>query len=340
MPNEDKKRRSTEYKTTSSATQAKSPRAAGDKPAEQANKRTATASLVRARKMPQRQTGEQRKIQQMIGQRIRIEQRREVDPDAAVRLQKAMAQTGMGSRRDMEAAIAAGRVTVNGVVATLGTKVVATDRVHIDKKTVFLKWDVQLPRIIIYHKQEGELVSRDDPQGRATVFERLPRIRSSKWIAIGRLDYNTSGLLIFTTDGDLAHKMTHPRFQIEREYAVRVLGGLTIEQQKELIDGIQLEDGPARVKALRDDGGEGHNHWYRLTIQEGRNREVRRLFEHFELTVSRLIRVRFGSLHLPPRLKRGQWVELPISEVQAVLSWVNGQAEAANVAQESDYFEE
>lgn len=247
----------------------------------------------------------------------------------AERLQKALAFTGYGSRREMEEAIEAGRVSVNGKIASLGDKVRPGDEVRYDGKRVNIKWPDRLPRIVIYHKQEGELVSRDDPEGRTTVFDRLPKLDNSKWISIGRLDFNTSGLLIFTTSGDLANKMMHPRFEVEREYAVRVLGELTDEQKKELLKGIELDDGPAHFDRLADGGGEGQNHWYHVILKEGRNREVRRMFEHFGLTVSRLMRVRFGSLTLPPRLKRGQFVELNETEVLSVIKWaglrMNGQ---------------
>lgn len=251
----------------------------------------------------------------------------------AERLQKALAFTGYGSRRDMEEAIEAGRVSVNGKIAKLGDKVRPGDEVRYDSKRVNIKWQDRLPRIVIYHKQEGELVSRDDPEKRTTVFDRLPKIDNSKWIAIGRLDFNTSGLLIFTTSGDLANKMMHPRFEVEREYAVRVLGELSEEQKKDLLKGIELDDGPAHFDRMADGGGEGQNHWYHVILREGRNREVRRMFEFFGLTVSRLMRVRFGALSLPPRLKRGQFYELNESEILGVMKWaglrMNGQEKTA-----------
>lgn len=284
-----------------------------------------SAPVARAKKMPLRISLAQRQAAQMRERQMRQNDALKLQRaggEQELRLQKALAQTGIGSRRDMEAAIAAGRVTVNGQVAELGSKVKPGDKIMLDKRNIFMKWEHRLPRIVIYHKQEGELVSRDDPKGRVTVFERLPKMQSSRWIAIGRLDFNTSGLLIFTTSGDLANQMMHPRFEMEREYAVRVLGELLPEQKAALLEGITLDDGEARIAYIRDDGGEGINHWYRIVIKEGRNREVRRLFEHFGLTVSRLIRVRFGSLHLPSRLKRGQWVELPEQEVRDVLAWV------------------
>lgn len=279
------------------------------------------APVGRARRMQVRESASSRQVREQFEARLQARHREE-NEDEELRLQKALARSGIGSRRQMDEAIEGGRVLVNGKVADPGTKVKQKDRVTVDGRLVHIKWDNRLPRIIIYHKPEGELVTRDDPEGRVTVFERLPILKSTRWMAIGRLDYNTSGLLVFTTSGDLANQMTHPRFEIEREYAVRLLGELTPAQQKELLQGVELEDGPASFVRLLDQGGEGANHWYRAVIREGRNREVRRMFEHFGLTVSRLMRVRFGSLNLPPRLKRGQWVELPAAEVQAVLNWI------------------
>jgi len=178
-------------------------------------------------------------------------------------------------------------------------------------------------RVLIYHKQEGEIVSRDDPQGRATVFEQLPRIRGAKWVSVGRLDYNTEGLMIFTISGELANRLMHPRFEVEREYAVRVLGELTPEMQQQLTDGIDLEDGEARVESLTEAGGEGANRWWRVIIMEGRYREVRRLFDAIGAKVSRLIRIRYGPVELPPQLKRGQKHELDDTEVKRLLRWAD-----------------
>ncbi len=242
------------------------------------------------------------------------------------RLQKVLAQAGLGSRREMEAWIAAGRITVNGAVATLGVRIAEGDRVQVDGRNIRLKLDVepQLPRVLLYHKQEGEIVSRDDPDGRANVFDELPRLRGQKWIAIGRLDFNTSGLLIFTTSGELANRLMHPRFEVEREYAVRVQGEMSPEQMKQMVNkGIELEDGFVKFDKLSDEGGEGFNHWYRIVIKEGRNREVRRTFEALGLPVSRLMRVRFGIVNLPPRIKRGMMAELGEGEVRAIMEWVD-----------------
>lgn len=242
------------------------------------------------------------------------------------RLQKVLAQAGIGSRREMEEWIGAGRVTVNGVVATLGRRVSEGDQVQVDGRVVrlqLLQSEQFMPRVLLYHKQEGEIVSRDDPNQRASVFDALPKLRGQKWIAIGRLDFNTSGLLIFTTSGELANRLMHPRFEVEREYAVRVQGELTSEQLGQMTkQGIELDDGVVRFDQVSDAGGEGFNHWYHLILKEGRNRVVRRTFESLGLTVSRLMRVRFGIINLPPRIKRGMMVELGDAEVKAILEWV------------------
>ena len=233
------------------------------------------------------------------------------------RLQKVLAQAGIGSRREMEEWIAAGRISVNGVTAQLGQSVIPTDKVKIGGRLVNLRFTTtKTPRVVMYHKPEGEIVSRDDPDGRPSVFSALPRIRGGRWIAVGRLDFNTSGLLLFTTSGELANKLMHPSSELVREYAVRVLGELTEESKKLLLTGIELEDGPASFASLEDRGGEGANHWYHVTIFEGRNREVRRMFEAVNCTVSRLIRVRYGPFSLPPQLKRGRVRELEEMEVK------------------------
>jgi len=186
--------------------------------------------------------------------------------------------------------------------------------------------------MLLYHKPEGEIVSRDDPEGRASVFTALPRLRGAKWLAVGRLDYNTCGLLIFTTSGDIANRIMHPRFEVEREYAVRIMGQLTAEQIIRLKAGITLADGVARCESLTDEGGEGANHWYRIVLKEGRNRIVRRMFEALGMTISRLMRVRFGIVALPARLKRGQCLELTREETQRVLDWLQPQPEAPTEA--------
>lgn len=219
----------------------------------------------------------------------------------------------------MEAWIAAGRVNVNGEPAHIGQRVTPEDKVRLNGKLVQLKFSTRLPRVLMYHKPEGEIVSRDDPDGRPSVFGKLPRLKSGRWIAIGRLDFNSCGLLLFTNDGGLANRMMHPRYGIEREYAVRVLGEATIEMLDTLRNGVELEDGPAHFSRFLESGGEGANHWYRVALSEGRNREVRRMFEAVGLTVSRLMRVRYGPVNLPPRLKRGQCADLSPVEVETLL---------------------
>lgn len=239
-----------------------------------------------------------------------------------VRLQKALAASGVGSRREMETWIAQGLVKVNGKVAELGEKITPDDQVTVKGQQVNIKWADRLPRIILYYKQEGEIVSRDDPQGRISIFDRLPQTASSRWVAIGRLDINTSGLLILTTSGELVQRFAHPSFEVEREYAVRVLGELSTEQMKMLTEeGVMLEDGLAKVERIYEQGGEGANKWYNVVIKEGRNREVRRIFESQGLTVSRLVRVGFGPIGLPNRLKRGQFYELNPAEVGNIMRW-------------------
>ena len=240
---------------------------------------------------------------------------------AEERLQKALASAGLGSRREMETWIAEGRIQVNGETATLGSKISSRDVVKVSGRRVYLRFEDKRTRILIYHKSEGEIVSRDDPAGRTSVFDNLPKLRGAKWIAIGRLDFNTEGLMIFTTSGELANHLMHPRFEVEREYAVRVLGELSEEMIRKLLDGVELDDGPAKLQSLFVAGGEGANRWYRIVIMEGRKREVRRLFEHLGLTVSRLTRIRFGPVSLPPQLRRGQKTELDDDQVAQVLQW-------------------
>ncbi len=250
-----------------------------------------------------------------------------VDPNAPAvptqRLHKLLALAGLGSRRDMEELIASGRVTVNGQIATVGAGVTEHDVVRLDSRPLRLPFEAELPQVLIYHKPEGEIVSQDDPEGRASVFDKLPKVKNGKWIAIGRLDMNTSGLLIFTTSGELANRFMHPRYEVEREYAVRIFGELTEGQIAQLKEGIELEDGPANFDSIIPQGGEGANHWYQVILREGRNREVRRLFEAFQLPVSRLMRVRFGPVNLPPRVKRGKMLKLEQKEVVGLLEWAD-----------------
>lgn len=235
------------------------------------------------------------------------------------KLHKVLADAGVGSRREMEELIVAGRVSVNGEPAHIGQRVGPNDQVRVNGRPVARPNAKKPPRIILYHKPAGEIVSHDDPEGRATVFARLPKMRVGKWLSVGRLDLNTEGLLILTTSGDLANRLMHPRYGAEREYAVRVLGELGEEQQASLLKGIELEDGPASFGSLEYLGGEGSNRWYRVTLAEGRNREVRRMFEAAGVTVSRLIRTRFGDVVLPRNLRRGRWEELDSTLVTALM---------------------
>ncbi|GAB4466290.1 MAG: hypothetical protein OHK0044_05980 [Burkholderiaceae bacterium] len=233
------------------------------------------------------------------------------------KLHKVLADAGIGSRRDMEELIIAGRVSVNGQPAHIGQRVLPTDQVRVNGKPLVRRQPGKAPRVLLYHKPAGEIVSQDDPEGRPTVFDRLPKVSGGRWVAVGRLDFNTEGLLLFTTSGDLANRLMHPRYEVEREYAVRVLGELTEEQRQRLLTGVQLDDGVAAFSKLEDAGGQGANRWYRVVIAEGRNREVRRMFEAVGLEVSRLIRIRYGAIRLPRSLARGRYQELSPEWVQA-----------------------
>jgi 23S rRNA pseudouridine2605 synthase len=228
----------------------------------------------------------------------------------APKLHKVLADAGIGSRRDMEELILAGRVSVNGEPAHIGQRVEPNDQVRVNGKLIQRKNTARPPRVVLYHKPAGEIVTTDDPEGRTTVFSKLPNIKNGRWVSVGRLDFNTEGLLIFTNSGDLANRMMHPRFGLEREYAVRCIPPLSDEAMEKLRQGIELEDGPAKVDSLVDAGGDGSNHWYHIVLTEGRNREVRRLVEAVGSSVSRLIRVRYGEIELPRGLKRGRWSEV------------------------------
>jgi 23S rRNA pseudouridine2605 synthase len=241
--------------------------------------------------------------------------------DDAPKLHKVLAEAGLGSRRDMEELIIAGRVSVNGEPAHIGQRILPTDAVRINGKLLQRRVaNNKPPRVLVYHKPAGEIVSADDPEGRPSVFDRLPNMKNGKWLAVGRLDFNTEGLLLFTNSGDLANRLMHPRYNIDREYAVRTLGELEEGMRQKLLAGVELDDGTASFTKVVDGGGEGVNRWYRVVIGEGRNREVRRMFEAVGLTVSRLIRTRYGAMTLPSGLKRGRWEELEENDVRNFLT--------------------
>lgn len=243
----------------------------------------------------------------------------DAEDEDTVKLHKVLADAGMGSRREMEDLIIQGRVSVNSMPAHIGQRVGPSDVVRINGKPVHRKIQTKPPRVILYHKPAGEIVSQADPEGRPSVFDRLPKPRQGRWIAVGRLDFNTEGLLLFTTSGELANRLMHPRYGVEREYAVRILGELSAESTEQLKTGIQLDDGQARFLRLTQGGGDGANRWYSVALTEGRNREVRRMFEATGHVVSRLIRTRYGMFILPPRLRRGKWEEVPLENVTQLM---------------------
>ena len=309
MPNNSKKTPFRPPQINSRRHRGENPRVEGDgAPVEEGATSAATAPRRAPRIVPA-ETGVQ-------GKRGRHQEL----PGKPERLQKLLAQSGIGSRREMEELIVSGRVMINGEVAEIGQSASPGDRVKVNGRLVNLKFSNRLPRVILYHKPEGEIVSRDDPNHRPTVFTSLPRLSGARWVAVGRLDFNTSGLLLFTTSGELANRLMHPRYNLVREYAVRVLGELTAEAQQRLLDGVELEDGLAQFGSLLDAGGDGANRWYRVSLFEGRNREVRRMFEAVGVTVSRLMRVRYGPFVLPPNLKRGQVLDLDDKVVQKLMT--------------------
>ncbi|MDH6165279.1 23S rRNA pseudouridine2605 synthase [Variovorax boronicumulans] len=242
------------------------------------------------------------------------------------KLHKVLAQAGLGSRLEMESLILQGRISVNNEPAHIGQRIQYGDQVKINGKPIRYRIAPPPPRVIAYHKPVGEVVTHDDPQNRPTVFRKLPRLQQGKWQSVGRLDLNTEGLLLFSSSGDLANQLMHPRFGLEREYAVRVLGALSAEEKQKLLDGVRLEDGMAQFGTIEEGGGEGSNCWYRVTISEGRNREVRRLFESVGHAVSRLIRIRYGAMVLPRGLKRGAWMELDERDIRALFQASGGAA--------------
>lgn len=247
----------------------------------------------------------------------------------APKLHKVLAQAGLGSRLEMEQLILEGRISVNGEPAHVGQRIQFGDNIKMNGRPVRLRIAPPPPRVLAYHKPAGEVVTHDDPQNRPTVFRRLPKLYHGKWQSVGRLDLNTEGLLLLTDSGDLAHKLMHPRFGLQREYAVRVLGALSNDEKQRLLDGVRLDDGPAQFQSIEDGGGEGANCWYRVTIAEGRNREVRRMFEAVGHAVSRLIRIRYGAVMLPKGLRRGIWMELDHRDIARL-------SEAAGMPQQEE----
>ena len=240
------------------------------------------------------------------------------------KIQKVLANAGVGSRRQIEAWIVEGRITVNGRTAIIGDRMTYRDKVCVDEREIkLLKSKGQKTRVLLYHKPEGEMCTRNDPEGRPTIFESLPIIRNSRWICVGRLDFNTSGLLLISNDGDLAHKLMHPSSCIEREYAVRIRGDVSAEHMQEMLRGVELDDGSAHFDQITDGGGTGANHWFHVIVKEGRNRLVRRIWESQGYTVSRLIRIRFGNVYLPSGLKRGRHVELDEEDIAALTLFLN-----------------
>ncbi|MDH5191325.1 MAG: pseudouridine synthase [Gammaproteobacteria bacterium] len=243
------------------------------------------------------------------------------------KLQKVLANAGYGSRREIEQWIKDERIKINGRLATLGDRITLDAKIQIDDKPPIKLSDKtpETQRVLIYHKPEGEVCSRSDPEGRKTVFQNLPKIKQGRWINIGRLDINTTGLLLFTNDGELANQLTHPSGQIEREYAVRVLGEVTRDMIKNLTKGVMLDDGIAKFDSVRDGGGQGANHWFTVVLREGRNREVRRLWESQGVKVSRLMRARFGNVTLPRRIRPGKWEEMEEKDIQLLKECLKGQ---------------
>ena len=240
------------------------------------------------------------------------------------KLHKVLAQAGMGSRLEMEQLILEGRISVNNEPAHIGQRIQFGDSIKVNGKPIRVRIDPPPPRVIAYHKPAGEVVTHDDPQNRPTVFRKLPKLQHGKWQSVGRLDLNTEGLLLFSSSGELANNLMHPRFGLEREYAVRVLGSLSKEEKQKLLDGVQLDDGMAQFGSVEEGGGEGANCWYRVTISEGRNREVRRMMEAVGHAVSRLIRIRYGAMLLPRGLRRGAWMELGDGDIRALMQAAGG----------------
>lgn len=262
----------------------------------------------------------------------------EPQPDSSEKLQKALANAGLGSRREMERVISSGRVTVNGQVAKLGDRVSPEDRIQVDGKSLKSQTRSKRRRVLIYNKPEGQICSVSDPKGRPTVYQNLPRLHGDRWISIGRLDFNTSGLLLFTNDGELANRLMHPSSNIDREYLVRVQGHVDDAMCQRLVDGVLLEDGMACFTDIVEapQQGTGSNNWFYVCLMEGRNREVRRLWESQEVRVSRLKRVRFGDIFLPSHVRSGQWEEMDKKSVDALCRRVDLKPDTARMSREEE----
>lgn len=314
-------------------------------PAKKVSERKVSEKKVPARKLPEKKAPETKSPPKPAA-KPEVRAKPEVAEDE--KLHKVLARAGIGSRREMERWITEGRVRINDRVAHLGDRIKSGDKVVVDGHIVKLLAREETPRrVLIYNKPEGEICSRKDPEGRPTVFDALPPLAQGRWIAIGRLDFNTTGLLLFTNDGDLANVMMHPSTQIDREYLVRVLGEVDDDMLKMLKRGVVLDDGPARFTDITRAGGtgkatgEGANKFFYVSIMEGRNREVRRLWESQGITVSRLKRVRYGNVFLPSRIKRGSWMEMPKIEVDALSKMVGLKAQSNDIVkpQQKERFE-
>ena len=256
----------------------------------------------------------------------------------AERIQKILARAGYGSRREIERWVNAGDITVNGVVATTGQAVNEDDKITIRGKVIKLASKLKAkPQVLLYHKKVGEICSRNDPEGRKTVFDNLPKLSSGRWIQVGRLDINTDGLLLFTTDGELANRLMHPSYEIEREYASRILGKVTDEMIDRLTKGVELEDGTAKFTRIKFEGGEGANSWYHVVLNEGKNREVRRLWESQDVVVSRLRRIRYGDIVLHRSLRAGEYENLPVRAMRNLYLKVKMELEEENFLSNSEY---
>ena len=261
-----------------------------------------------------------------------------VHPDVGERIQKVLARGGIGSRREIERWIAEGRLKLNGVAVKLGDRLKIGDHLQLNERVVhWEKFAIQPTRVLIYHKPTGEVVTRRDPEGRPLVFSQLPDLITARWISVGRLDINTSGLLLVTNNGELANRLMHPSTEVEREYAVRILGDVSDATLEKLKQGVELEDGKAKFDAIRFFGGEGANKWYHVIVSEGRNRLVRRLWESQEVVVSRLMRVRYGPVVLPERLKARTFYELTDKELDLLFDFAGlERSEPASSAAQSE----